>query len=307
MSKNSLLSIKRIFKIGFVTFWRDGAVSFATVVIMVATLFVIGSLILVKAVLVETLTRVEDKVDITVYFKTTALENDIFALQNSVEKLAEVKRVEYISREDALLEFEARHSGNELITQSLEELDENPLGANLNIKTKELSQYESVANFLASADSENLIIDKVNYFQNKVVIDKLSKIMDASKKLGWGISLILIFISIFVIFNTIRLAIFFSKEEISVMRLVGATNNYVRGPFIVEGAMYGIFATIITMILFYPFTLWVGAKTDSIGAGLNLFNYYLANFIELFFLLAFVGIILGALSSWLAVRKYLKV
>jgi cell division transport system permease protein len=303
------IKTKRIIKAGFINFWRNGWVSLATVLIMVITLFTIGSLIFSRAILGSMVSQIQDKVDISVYFKTDAQEEDIFTLKDSISKLAEVKSVEYVSAEQALEDFKERHKENALITQSLEELGENPLGAVLNIKAKEPSQYEAVAKFL-EAESEALtgsIIDKINYYQNKKVIDRLTKILDSAKNLGSILSVLLVIISVIVIFNTIRLAIYISRDEIGVMRLVGASNRFVSGPFIVEGIMYGVVSAIITMVLFYPFALWLGPMTESFFSGVNLYNYYISNFGQIFLILLLVGIILGALSSFIAVRRYLKV
>jgi cell division transport system permease protein len=183
------------------------------------------------------------------------------------------------------------------------------LGATLNIKAKESSQYEAVAKFL-DAESQaptGSIIDKINYFQNKKIIDRLTKIIDSAKNLGSILSIILVIISIIVTFNTIRLAIYISREEIGVMRLVGASGRFVSGPFIVEGIMYGVISSIITMVLFYPLTIWLGPMTESFFSGVNLFKYYISNFGQIFLLLLFIGAALGAISSFIAVRRYLKV
>jgi cell division transport system permease protein len=305
---NLFVNLKRILKTGFVTFWRNGAISIATILIMSTTLFVIGSLILGKALMATALDELESRVDITVYFKTDALEEAVLSFKDDISGLDEVKYVEYVSSEKALEEFKARHTDNNLIAQSLEELEENPLGANINIKAKDPSQYESIANFLEKASEATPIIDKLNYRQNKVVIERLTSILDSSRRLGLVVSLVLIFISVFVVFNTIRLAIYISREEISIMRLVGAANAFVRGPFVVEGAMYGIFASIIASILFFPFLIWLESITElPFFVGINLFDYYMINFAEIFLILLAVGVVVGTFSSWIAVRKYLKV
>jgi len=302
------IDTKRIIKIGFVNFWREGVVSAATVLVMVTTLFVIGSIVFAKASLDSTLKQIEDKVDITVYFKSGISESDILDIRKSLLNLeGEVKEANYVSQEESLERFKQRHENNSLITQSLEELDNNPLGAEINIKAKDPSQYEGIANFLKNSQDKYGTIDKINYFQNKAVIEKLTKIIDSFRALGFGISLILIIIAVIVMFNTIRISIYFSREEISIMRLVGATNSYVRGPFIIEGAMSGIFASIITIALFYPFLLWVNPIAESAFLGINIFEYYIDNFIQIFALLLFIGVFLGSASSYVAVRKYLKV
>lgn len=303
------IKAKRVIKAGFVNFWRNGWISLATVLVIVITLFTIGSLIFSRAILGSMISQIQDKVDISIYFKTDAEESDILALKDSVSKLPEVKSAEYVSAEQSLENFKERHEDNALIMQSIEELGENPLGAMLNIKTKETSQYDSVAKYLESQSGTagGSMIDKINYYQNKKVIDRLSKILDSAKTLGTAISVILVIISIIIAFNTIRLAIYISREEIGVMRLVGASDRFVRGPFIVEGVIYGAISSIIAMIIFYPLTLWLGPMTDNFFSGINIFQYYVANFGQIFLILLLLGVSVGAFSSYIAVKRYLKV
>ncbi|MBY0376461.1 FtsX-like permease family protein, partial [Patescibacteria group bacterium] len=130
-------------------------------------------------------------------------------------------------------------------------------------------------------------------------------IISGAQKLGFLITLILIITSIIITFNTIRLTIFISKEEIGVMRLVGASEMGVRGPFMVEGAIYGIVATVVTLVLFFPITLWFGKKMTGF-LGLNMYQYYVSNFIQIFIIILLSGVLLGMISSFLAVRKYLN-
>src|SRR3989344_2946057 len=244
-------TIKRIFWTGFVSFWRNGFVSFASILVMIVTLFIIGLLIFVGALLNASLTELRDKVDVNVYFATSAPEERILDLKKSLETLPEVSYVEYISREQALEEFKKRHENDQLILQALEELGENPLGASLNVKAKETSQYESIAKFLERQNdtSTSNFIDKVNYYQNKKAIDQLSGIIDASRKLGFGIVILFGLISIIITFNTVRLAIYTAREEISVMRLVGASRSYIRGPFVVSTLICGAVAGALTFLL----------------------------------------------------------
>lgn len=305
----NLINLKRVLRAGFINFWRNGLVSLATILIMVITLFSIGSLLLSRAVLSTMVSQIQDKVDISIYFKTSADEEDILAMKNSISKMAEVKSVEYISAEQSLVDFKERHKDNALIMQSLEEIGINPLGATLNVKAKEPSQYESVAKFLdaEAGTPSGAIIDKVNYFQNKTVIDRLTKFLDSAKKLGGTLSVILMIVSVLIIFNTIRLAIYISREEIGVMRLVGASGRFVSGPFVVEGMIYGIVSAVITVVLFYPLTLWLGPITESFFTDINLFHYYISNFGQIFLILLLTGIILGGLSSFIAIRRYLRV
>ncbi len=284
--------------------------SLSSILVMTVTLFMMGSLIFIGATLEASLKQIKDKVDINVYFVTRAGEEDILALKSRLEQLPEVVSVKYTSRDQALERFKIRHENDQLTLQALDELGENPLGASLNIKAKETSQYEGVANFLQD-ESEVIvengpIIDNINYLQNRVAIEKLGTIISSAETFGFIITLILIVASVVITFNTVRLVIYTSKEEISVMQLVGASNTYIRGPFVFEGVMYGFVAAVITLLLFYPFTLWLAPVTEGFFGGINLFRYYVNNFGEIFLIIISTGIVLGAVSSFLAVRKYLK-
>ncbi len=302
---------KRIIRGGFIGFLRNGFVSLASILVMTVTLFVIGSLLFLGAIFNASLQELKDKVDVNVYFVTTAPEDSILALKKDLEALPEVKGVTYTSREQALATFQERHKDDQLTIQALQELDNNPLGASLSIKAKETSQYEGIAKFLESGSALGKdgtpIIDKVNYFQNKSAIDKLSSIIDSANKVGLAVTLILIVASIIITFNTIRLAIYTSREEISVMRLVGASTMYVRGPFVFAGVLYGLIAALVTLLLFYPLALSLGPATERFFGSINIFSYYASNFAHLFLVITLSGVILGGVSSYLAVRKYLKV
>ncbi|MFZ3019958.1 MAG: permease-like cell division protein FtsX [Minisyncoccia bacterium] len=302
---------RRIFKTGFFNFWRNGFVSLSSIVVMVVTLSVIGGLIFLSAILNSTLTEIKNKVDINVYFVTSAGESAILNLKKTIEAIPEVSQVTYTSREQALSDFKEKHSNDEITLQALDELGDNPLGATLNIRAKDPSQYENIAKFLtnqtALSNGGDTIIDKVNYFQNKTAIDRLSKLIDSARRLGFTTTLVLSIVSVIITFNTIRLAIFISKDEISVMRLVGAEQSYIRGPFMVAGVMYGAVAAIITLVMFFPITFWLGGATQNFFIGLNIFTYYLKNFGEFFLILVGAGALIGAVSSIFATRKYLKV
>jgi cell division transport system permease protein len=302
--------LKRIMKAGFFNFWRSGYVSLASILVMFITLSVIGSVIFVSAILNITMEELRNKVDINVYFVTTAPESDILSLQTKIEALPEVKTVEYVSREKALENFKLSHENDQITLQALEELGDNPLGASLNIKAQEPSQYEGIANFL---NEENIlssggqkIIDKINYFENRVAIDKLSRIINSAEKLGLATSLALVIVSIIITFNTIRLAIYISREEISVMQLVGASKNYIKGPFVITGVIVGLIAGVLTIIVFLPISYWLGHLTQNFFIGFNIFSYYMKNFFQIFLAVVGSGIAIGAISSFLAVRKYLK-
>jgi cell division transport system permease protein len=303
--------LKRIFRAGFFNFWRNSTVSLASVLVMMVTLLSIGFISFAGAILETSLSELRDKIDINVTFVPTASEEEVLSIKETVESLPEVLLVTYVSREEALEAFKERHKNDQSILGALDELGENPLGAVLNIKARDPSQYASVAQFLegddALSDGGVSIVDSINYFENKTAIDRLTSIISSADKLGFALTLILAVISMLIAFNTIRLTIYIAKDEISVMRLVGASMSYIQGPFVVLGFIYGVVAALLTLILFLPITYYLASATESFFGGFNLFSYYLRHFLELAGIIIVSGIMIGALSSALAIRKYLKV
>lgn len=270
----------------------------------------ITSTLLITAFLGTALRDLQDKIDINIYVDAKATEVSILNLKKQIETLPEVKTVTYISREQALEEFRKRHEDDHRIIQSLDEIGDNPLPATLTVKAREPSQYEGISNFLSnkselSSGSMLSIVSKVNYNDNKIAIERLSKLIVGVKKLGSIITAVMIGISILITFNTIRLAIFIARDEIGVMRLVGGSNEYIRGPFVIEGVLYGLVAAFLTLILFYPITYWLKNATQVFYGGVDLLHYFVANFVQIFLVIILSGIALGAVSSYLAVRKYL--
>ena len=306
------LTTKRVYKSGVQNFFRNGFVSFSSVVVMTITLFIIASMLILGGFFNYSLDSIKSKVDVNVYFVTTASSSDILAVKKSLEALPEVSSVEYISSDQALADFKDKYKGDQLTLQALDELGNNPLCASLNIKAKDPSQYSGIASFL-EGDSKDLlsndglkIIDKVNYAQNKVAIDRLTSIINSANMIGMWFALIFIIISVLITFNTVRLTIFMAKDEISVMKLVGASRAYVKGPFVVSGILCGIISGLIIITSFALFTFWVSRYHGAYFIGFDLFEYYMTNFFKILGIVFGSGILLGALSSYLAVRKYLK-
>ncbi|RJQ34527.1 ABC transporter permease [Candidatus Parcubacteria bacterium] len=304
------VNIKRVARYGLIGFMRNGFVSLAAVLIMTITLFVLAAVIIFGAALQTTLASLTEKVDVTVYFMTSATEEQISEIRNSLEALPEVASVAYTSREEALTAFRERHKNDQLTIQALDELEENPLGASLGIRAKETSQYESIAAFLESrqeaGSGAGAVIDKVNFYQNKAAIDRLTSIIQTSKRVGYVIAFVLALCTLLIAFNTIRLAIYTARDEIGVMNIVGAGRWYVRGPFMVAGVLYGVVSGLLVLLLLYPLTLWLGPGSERFLEAFNVYNYYIGSFFFLFVIVVGTGVALGALSSFLAVRRYLR-
>ena len=303
------INTKRIVRLGFINFARNISVSVAAVLITTVALLVVSSLIFTRAILTSTLNQIENAVDIRVYLSNSASYDEIAILQKRIQALPEVDKVVLSSSDQELSDFTARHQNDQLTLQSIQEVGTNPFGSALSIKAKDISQYSGIASFLDAEQNQaqSSIVDRVNYSRNKQAIDVINRMIASSKKLGITGVIFFSLISLLITFNTISLAIYMAREEISVMRLVGASTRYIRGPFVVSGLIYGLCASILSLILILPITYWVGPKIYDLGTGINIFNFYLSNIFEFAGIVTASGLTIGALSSHLAVRKYLKV
>ena len=312
-----LTALKRIFRSGFVSFWRNAFVSFTSVIVMVVALFVIAMTLFSSHSLESALNDFQDRVDINLYFVTEATDEEIEALKEEIETLPEVAEVTLTTSEEALEQFRERHRNDELILQGLDQLGENPLGASLAIRAIETQQYEGIAAFIAEKQQQETVntalIDRVNYQKNKDAIDRLSELITTERRQNEVMSLILILVAAFVMFNTVKLAIYNSREEIAVMRLVGASNYYITMPFVIVGVMQGLIAGIIVLLLLYPALIWDETlfypfpffSSESVQE--FLLNYFINEFYTIFAIVVGGGVLISAASSFLAVRKYLRV
>lgn len=303
-------ALKRVFSGGTKNFVRSGAVSFATVLIMTVTLMIIGFLMFLSALLSFTLTQIQDKVDVSVYFTTSAAEGDILNLKDKLTAMPTVSSVTYTSRDQALQDFKTRHANDQLTLNALSELGDNPLGASLAIKATDPTEYQGIVNYISNdqdlQSNGTSIIDHINYYENKTVIDRLTAAINATERAGLIIVIIFAIASTIIALATVRLAIYSSRDEIAVMRLVGASNAYIRAPFIVSGVIAGVLSSLIALLLFLPITWYLGSNYTNWLAGFNVFTYYTSHFLMLLATLVGSGIVLGGFASYLAVRRYLK-
>ena len=281
------LNTKRVARYGLAGFVRNGFISLAAVVIMTITLFVLAGLLISGAALTATLKSLTDKVDVSVYFTTTASEAQIMDVQNSLKTLPEVASINFGEPREAL-PISARHKNDQLTIQALDELGGNPLGASLEVRAKQTSQYESIAKYLdtmqAAATGSGAVIDKVNFYQNKTAIDRLTTIIDTSRRLGYIVALVLGLASLLITFNTIRLAIYTSRDEIGVMNLVGASHWYVRGPFMIAGLLYGVVSATAVLLVLYPLAAWLGPASQNFSR-VQCIHLLHDNFAYMFFVL----------------------
>ena len=299
-------AFKRIFRTGWLNFKRNSYLSFGTTGVMVLVLLLFSGLMVLNYVSGQIVSGLENKVDVSVYFKNDASEDQVLAVKQDLESQSAVARVTYISKEKALADFKAKHAGDALIQQSLAELADNPLQSSLNIKAKDSTQYASIVTFL-EGNKFRPVVDKINFYENEAVINRVQSISRGVGNWGLVVTLILAFIAIMVTFNTIRLTIYNQKNEIEIMRLVGGSNWLIKAPYLIEGGLYGIFAAVIAIVVFYPALWFVSSKVGVLIPGISLIGYFVTNVLQFVPLIFALGIALGIISSWIAIRRFLKV
>jgi cell division transport system permease protein len=300
------LKLWRTFQEGAKNYTRNGWLTVATVVVMTLSLFIVSMTMLLGITTNLILDNLRDKINISVSFDPEVTEASILSIKQSLEKYKEVASITYTSREQALSDFIAMSDNDPVIAQALEEIGENPLLASLTIKAHSPEQYDVIAQALTQATFKD-DISRVNYEKNKTAIDRLDGINTMTRKLGLILGIIFVSISFLITFNTIRINMHSRRSEFEIMRLVGASDTYVRMPSVFEGIFYGLTASCITLVLLLiPIQLLTPLTKGVITDG-TLFEYYTGHLFQISFSVIFLGIVLGALGGFVAVRKYLKV
>jgi len=280
--------------------------SLGTTGVMVLVLLLFSALMALNFLSVRIVTSLQEKVDVTAYFKIEATDEEIGEIKEAVQGLGDVKGVEYVSREEALEEFKSKHSGDVLIQESLAELDTNPLQASLNIEAIDPSKYASIVSYL-EANKFRSLIDKINFYENEQVIIRVQRISGGIQNWGFVLTMAMALVAVLVTFNTIRLTIFNQKQEIEIMRLVGGSNWHIKAPYLVEGGLYGVFAGLITIVIFYPLVYLASPKVEMLMPNASLLGYFVANAFQYVLLVFSVGMLLGIVSSAVAIRRFLKI
>lgn len=299
-----LTTLYRIIKTSLKSFWRNWWLSVAATLIMILTLITISFFISLLVITNRTTESLKDKADLIVYFNDESTKDQIFALQNILVSRSDVESVDYISKEKALEKWKSR-KGNEEIKNYITDT-ENPLPRSLEVKSSNPEDLESINTYLQDDDYKP-IIKQISYEKNKQLIEKLVNVTKFIKKVGYSLSSIFVLIAILIIYNTVKLTIFARSEEIEIMKLVGGSDWYVRGPFVVEGIGYGILGAIVSSIVFYFFFRFSIPSAESYLGLSDLNSSYLGLNMTLIIIVQFVtGIFLGGLCSIIAVRKHLR-
>ncbi|TAK95607.1 ABC transporter permease [Patescibacteria group bacterium] len=295
-----IVKLRRTFKEGFSNFTRNGWLSVATISILSISLYIIGLTTLFAMGANALLTSVKENVTINVYFNPDVSEARILEVKGELEgKYTEIKSVEYVSKEKAM---EILLNLAPDMKKAVEVAGENPLYASLEIRANDANQYALIAESLSNS-SYGEEINNINYERNKTRFADINRFTVLTQRIGLTVGGIFILLAVLITFNAVRVTIYAHRQEFEVMRLVGASNLYVEMPFLFEGVLYGVFAS-LTGIVLLSLTYWYVWVTDrSLTAQVHL---TLDNFAVVFALLIALGIVLGVVSSWFAIRRYLK-
>lgn len=291
---------------GFINFWRNIWLSAATTLVMVLTLLSFSVLVILNLMGNAAVKNMKSQIDITAYLNNELSIERIDEVQAEIRKIPKVSEVNYISSEDALSKFQHKHREDQMISEILEEFETNPLEPILVIKAETPEDYPEIVDELEEMRFLEAI-RKVNYRDNRIMINRLTAAANSFVKGGLAISAIFVIIAILVMFNTIRITIYSRHQEIEIMRIVGATNWYIRWPMIIEGIFYGLVASAISLGILYPVTRVLSPRIQTYfqGYSLNLIEYFDTHLLQIIGLQILVAIFLGVISSTIAISKYL--
>lgn len=301
-------NFKRVFNFALADFYRNKGISIAAIFVLTITILLVTGLFFMRGASDYLVSAIQDKIDITAYFKEDTEEQDILNARDEILKNSpNIKSVMYVSKEDALVEFMKKHKDSEALSKAIIEVGGNPFLPSLNIiTTGSSSEYEQIANTLQSNQFSS-IIEKVDFSEKKATIEKIFSITKSINRIGLFAGLILVLIAILVVFNTIKLIIDRSKDEISTMRIVGASNWFIKAPFVIEGGIFGLIAFIICLFITILMVYSMSRFLSAVMPGFSLFGYFTSNFFIIILIQLVSGVGLGVLSSLVVVRKYLAV
>jgi len=298
-------NLSRIFEKGKSIFKRNGWLTIATIITMFLSILVFTGVLIMNYTSNRFIASLKDKIDISIYFKPSIEESEILSVQEQLGKIEGVVKTEYISRDKALEFFKQRYGHNETLLKALNEIGENPLSASVNIKIKNVKDYDKILTYIETAVFKDKLVN-INFTENRDLLNKTTNLINGLRIGSLIITAVLTLVAIIVAFNTIRIAIYSMREEINIMKLVGATNWFVRGPFVLAGCFYGIIAAILSSICYIPLILTVGRKIDIFLGNVSITKYFFSNILILLLAQIAFGIIIGVVSAIFAVAKYLN-
>lgn len=301
-------SFIRALAFAFKDFWRNIWLSLVTITVLILALLSFNILISLNAFSGKIIESVKERIDISVFFKPDATQAQIDNFRENLKKKPEVKEITFISKEAALETFKATHKDDAKITEALQAVDKNPLVDTVVIKAANIDDYNNILSFIQLPKNQE-IIKYQNFTDHQKIIDTVNSISGKVKKVGIIVTAVFALIAILIVFNAIRVMLYSYREEIAVMRLVGASNDFIRLPFLLESVLYSIFATGLAFGLLYAI---FGALGPYLSAFFDAYNFNLVTYYNQHFLIIFPSelgavILLNIISSGIAIRRYLKV
>jgi cell division transport system permease protein len=311
MNDRRLITIERIIKSGVVNFGRNIWLAIASMAMMAITLTILLFAIVANATFTHSVDDITRKIDVKFYVKDSVTDRQRSGLVSQVRNLPNVQSVHYISKEEALKQYKEQNANNPTLLTAIS-LTDNPLPASLTIKPKDPNKIDEIRDFLDKPQNKALQSENTDYSADrKAAIDKIIKATHFFEEAGVIGIIVFMIISVLIIFNTIRMTIFNRRDELVIMRLLGASTSYIRGPFVVETVLYGIVAALVSMTicgaLFKIASSTLKASTFGLLDITYSNSYFSGRFGEILLLQIAIGIIIGAASSALATRRYLKV
>lgn len=299
-------NLKRVLKSGWKSFRRNMASSFATTFVFVVLLSLVSFIFIFNNFSDFLIGEIEDKADISVYLSEDFLEENVLKFKNVLEARDDIEEVQYISENEAYQNFVEAHGDDTDLMEALIEVGDNPFLGSLSIRAIEIDQYDEIVSFLEESEYSSFF-SKIDYYQRKPVIDKIFSLTKLFRRIVLVFSLLTVIIVTLLVSNTVRLAIFNSSEEIGVMRLVGASNLFIRMPFIAQSMIASLFAIVITNLTFL-LTFWsLSSKLQTVLGGFNVLGFFGSHLGVILLIQLGTGLGLSILTSFLATRKYLKI
>lgn len=256
----------------------------------------------------DAINTIQEKIDISVYIKDDAEQTQINEFIGYLRGIEEIEAVDVLTKEEALERFKEDFKDNPDILNSLEVIEVNPLPVTVILQARDTDRYGDIVQEINGTPFREQIVLDINYEQddNRTIIENLNNAIRTARTASYTAIGVLAVIAVLITFNTIRLTMYSYKNEIEIMRLVGATNNQIKGPFFVEGVLFGVFGTIIAFVFLVGVVFWM-SPIDQYIEGSNIMRYVVSNAHIIIGLQLFVGILLGAGSSLVAMNRYLKV
>lgn len=309
--KRKWITFGRVLHTGVVNFIRNASLAIAAMAVMVVTLTIVLFSLITNATLTNTIDDIASKVDVSVFLKDSVTEAQGKELTAKIKQQPSVQSVEYLSKEQALAAYVKQNANNQALSAAAT-LSNNPIPATIHVKPKELKQLGALKNYLTSPANLALQTEGSPSYSGdrQKAIDNITKATEALRMIGFIAVIVFAVVSALIIFNTIQMAIFNRRDEIQIMRLLGASSSYIRGPFIVESIIYGVLSAVISVLIINATFAASSGALQASSLGLLDINYasqyFTDHFLRFLGMQIVVGMLIGAVSSFIATRRYLK-